>query len=57
MDTYRITLDPAAARLYEEIARCAETDPENVLSHALFLLAGTLSLDALTEKSKKPEGR
>ena len=57
MDTYRITLDPAVARLYEEIARCAQTDTEKVLSDALFLLAGMLTLDALTEKADKSAGR
>ena len=52
MVTYRITLDPACARLYQKVAQRAGLPTEQVLSDALLKLAGTLSLEALAKKSE-----
>ena len=42
-----ITLEPAVALFYGRLAEAAEKTLEQVLSDALFKLAGELSLEAL----------
>lgn len=54
MSVFTITLDPATARFYENVAACAELPVETVLSDALFKLAGELALEALA-RSKRTE--
>jgi len=49
MTEVTITLDSAAARFYGRIARSIGLPLEQVLSDALFKLAGELSLEALQE--------
>ena len=51
MATYRVSLDPAAAALFEKVAAAAGRTTEQVLADALFQLAGALSLEAITEKT------
>ena len=52
MVTYRITLEPSCALLYQQVAKRAGLPTEQVLSDALLKLAGTLSLEALAKKPK-----
>ncbi len=47
MPKFTITLDPSTAAFYQSVADCAARSPEQVLSDALFKLAGELSLEAL----------
>ena len=47
MEEYRITLDPAVSTFYENVAAMVQLPTEQVLSDALFRLAGELSLEAL----------
>ena len=47
MVTVTLSLDPAVAKFYSEIANQVELPLERVLSDALFKLAGELSLEAL----------
>ena len=42
-----VTLEPAVALFYGRLAEAAEVTLEQVLSDALFKLAGELSLEAL----------
>ena len=47
MTQFTILLEPATALFYSRIASAAEKPVEQVLSDALFKLAGELSLEAL----------
>ncbi|MBO4937670.1 MAG: hypothetical protein J6C98_01520 [Oscillospiraceae bacterium] len=47
MTQVTIQLEPAAALFYTQVARAAGRTLEQVLSDALFKLAGELSLEAL----------
>ena len=47
MTELKILLDPATAQFYMRIAQSAGKPVEQVLSDALFKLAGELSLQAL----------
>ena len=47
MVTVTITLDPAVASFYHQVAQQASVPLAQVLSDALFKLAGELSLEAL----------
>jgi len=47
MTQFTILLEPSAALFYSRIASAAEKPVEQVLSDALFKLAGELSLEAL----------
>lgn len=47
MVCYSITLPTEAAHLYEAVAKAAGRSTEQVLSDALYRLAGELSLEAL----------
>lgn len=47
MPAFTILLDPSAARFYRRVAERAGLSTEQVLSDALFKLAGELSLEAL----------
>ena len=42
-----VLLDPAVAAFYRHVAEAAELSLEQVLSDALFKLAGELSLEAI----------
>lgn len=46
----RLQLDPAVALFYGRMAECIGIPLEQVLSDALFKLAGELSLEALQNK-------
>lgn len=50
MKQYRIQLTEEAAVFYEKVARQAGRSVEQVLSDALFKLAGELALEALHKK-------
>ena len=52
MTEVTLQLDPAAAAFYDQIARAQELSLEQVLSDALFILAGELSLRAMQEQLK-----
>lgn len=47
MSAFTIVLDPATARFYENVALAAGIPMEQVLSDALFKLAGELALEAI----------
>ena len=47
MTEVTLQLDPAAAAFYDRIAQTQGLPLEQVLSDALFMLAGELSLEAL----------
>lgn len=51
MPEFTISLDPAAAALYRRVASATGKPVEEVLSDALFKLAGELSLEALRSQS------
>ena len=53
MTVYTISLDEAAARLYERVAASSGRAVERVLADALFRLAGELSCEALAKKKKE----
>ena len=48
-----LELDPAAAAFYKRIAESARLPLEQVLSDALFKLAGELSLEALKKQNRE----
>jgi len=50
MTTVTLTLEPAVALFYTRIAVSAGLPVEQVLSDALFKLAGELSLEALKDQ-------
>ena len=47
-----LSLDPAVVRFYKNVAQTAGISLEQVLSDALFKLAGELSLEALRARPK-----
>ena len=49
MTQVTILLEPAVALFYTQVARSAGVSLEQVLSDALFKLAGELSLEAIKE--------
>ena len=51
MAQFTISLYPAAAQLYLQVAHAAGKPVEEVLADALFKLAGELSLEALRPRS------
>ena len=50
MTKITLTLEPAVALFYTRVALAAGVSLEQVLSDALFKLAGELSLEAMQEK-------
>ena len=52
MTEVTLQLDPAVAAFYTRIAQTQGLSLEQVLSDALFILAGELSLNAMPEKHK-----
>ena len=54
MVSVTLLLDPAVALFYTNISEHMNLPLEQVLSDALFLLAGELSLQALPEEYRKP---
>ena len=55
MTEVKIQLDPAAALFYKRIAEATGQPLEQVLSDALFKLAGELSLQSLRKKNHTEE--
>lgn len=55
MPKFTVTLDASTAAFYRRVAYCAGLDEEQVLSDALFKLAGELSMEALHKKPKPLE--
>ena len=53
MPEYRIVLDSQTGAFYERVAAQADRPTEQVLSDALFRLAGELALQALHRASAK----
>ena len=53
MTQYTVNLSPETAHFYEMVAQSAGRSTEQVLSDALFKLAGELSLEALHKKGKR----
>ncbi len=53
MAAYRILLDADTARFYQQVACCAGISTEQVLSDALFRLAGELALEALSKTESR----
>ena len=51
MEKVTILLEPAVFRFYLQVAQYARLPVEQVLSDALFKLAGELSLEALQEQN------
>ena len=52
MSAFTIVLDPATARFYENVALAAGVSVEQVLSDALFKLAGELALEAIARSNQ-----
>ena len=53
MPTFTITLDPATAVFYRNVALRIGLPEEQVLADALFKLAGELSFEALQNKKSR----
>lgn len=53
MPDFTVTLDKSAARFYRRVAAAANLPVEQVLSDALFKLAGELALESLAKKAEK----
>ena len=56
MPEYLILLDPSTERFYRRVADAAGVRTEQVLSDALFRLAGELSFEALAAQGLTPLG-
>ncbi len=54
MTEVTLTLEPAVAIFYTRIAGASGHTLEEVLAHALYLLAGELSLEALGQSAPLP---
>ncbi len=54
MTEVTLTLEPAVALFYTRIASASGHTLEEVLAHALYLLAGELSLEALERSAPLP---
>ena len=54
MFSVTLLLEPSVALFYTHIAQTAGISLEQVLSDALFKLAGELSLQAIRNKTEKP---
>ena len=52
MKQYKISLDSAAGKFYETLARRTGTTPEKLMSSVLFKFAGELSVKAILENIK-----
>lgn len=57
MPSFIITLDAATASFYGHVADFAGLSREQVLSDALYKLAGELSLEALHRKNARAQER
>ena len=55
METVTLTLDPATAAFYREVARRSGVSLERALADALFKLAGELSLQALHRAGERSD--
>ena len=53
MPKITLTIDPAVASFYSKIAESAQLPLEQVISDALFKLAGELSLQSLSKAGEK----
>ncbi|MBQ3531319.1 MAG: hypothetical protein IJA05_05285 [Oscillospiraceae bacterium] len=54
MKKYTLSIDPAAAKFYETLARRTGTTPEKLMASTLFKFAGEISVNAILE-NKQPE--
>ena len=52
MKQYKISLDSAAGKFYETLARRTGTTPEKLMSSVLFKFAGELSVKAILENMR-----
>ena len=57
MAGYLVALDRETAAFYTHVAECAARPVEQVLSDALFKLAGELALEALSPRMRAESGR
>lgn len=57
MPQFTVTLDASTAAFYAGVARRAGRSEEQVLSDALFKLAGELSLEAICRKNRRTPSR
>lgn len=55
MPKFTVTLDPATAGFYRNVALHVGLPEEQVLADALFKLAGELSFEALQHKKSQPK--
>lgn len=55
MPTFTILLDPTVAVFYARIAEITQRPVEQVLSDALFKLAGELALESLAQTPEQTE--
>lgn len=46
---YTLSIDPAAAKFYETLARRTGTTPEKLMASTLFKFAGEISVNAILE--------
>ena len=53
MKKYIISMDPAAAKFYETLARRTGTTPEKIMASTLFKFAGEISVNAILENIKR----
>ena len=53
METITLTLDPATVQFYRAVAQSVDLPVEQVLSDALFKLAGELSLQAISMRQDR----
>ena len=53
MPNYSVFLDPSTERFYRRVAESAGVRTEQVLSDALFKLAGELALESIAERRRK----
>ena len=53
MPTFSVFLDPSTERFYRRVAEHAGLQTEQVLSDALFKLAGELALESLAQKQRR----
>lgn len=52
MKNFLISVDPAAAKFYETVAKRTGTSTEKLMASVLFKFAGELSVKAAREKQK-----
>ena len=53
MKKYTLSIDPAAAKFYETLARRTGTTAEKLMEATLFKFAGEISVNAILENIKR----